>query len=183
MADRHGALLMQRSWPAIDHCLVDRNAQAEIDWVVRLISLVRTIRVEMNVPAAARILLLLKDADETARRRLVGYHDLIVPLARLSSAGLLDGEAPKGSVLDVLDGAAIVLPIADVIDVSLEKARLAREIARLEGEIGRLDEKLANRGFLAKAPAEVVETERERRQEAMRARAKLDEAAHRLATL
>jgi valyl-tRNA synthetase len=151
--------------------------------VVRLISLIRAIRVEMNVPPAARIPLLLKDADETARRRLVGHRDLIVPLARLSSADLLDGETPKGAVLDVIDGAAIVLPVADVIDVSVERARLAREIARLEGEISRMDKKLANRGFLAKAPAEVIETERERRQEAMRARAKLDEAARRLATL
>ena len=183
LADRHGALLMERPWPAVDHCFVDRNAQAEMDWVVRLISLVRAIRVEMNVPPAARIPLLLKDADETARRRLVGHRDLIVPLARLSSADLLDGETPKGAVLDVIDGAAIVLPVADVIDVSVERARLAREIARLEGEISRMDKKLANRGFLAKAPAEVIETERERRQEAMRARAKLDEAARRLATL
>jgi valyl-tRNA synthetase len=183
MADRHGALLMQRPWPAVDQSLVDQDAGAEMDWVVRLISLVRAIRVEMNVPASAKIPLLLKDANETARRRLAGYRDLIVPLARLSSADLLDEEAPKGAVLDVIDGAAIVLPIANVIDVSVEKARLAREIARLEGEISRVDKKLANQGFLAKAPAEVVETERERRQEAMEARAKLDEAARRLAAL
>jgi valyl-tRNA synthetase len=183
LADRHGALLMERPWPGFDSSLVDRQAGAEMDWVVRLISLVRTIRVEMNVPAAAKIPLLLKDADETARRRLAGYHDLIIPLARLSSAGLLDGEVPKGSILDVLDGAAIVLPVSEVIDISAEKARLAKEITRLEGEISRIEKKLANEGFLAKAPAEVVETERERRQEAMRARAKLDEAARRLPTL
>ncbi len=183
MADRHGAPLMQRPWPAIDLSLVDREAGAEMDWVVRLISLIRVIRAEMNVPAAARIPLLLKDADETARGRLAEYRDLIVPLAKLSFADLLDGETPKGAVLDVIDGAAVVLPVADIIDVSVERSRLAREIARLEGEISRMDKKLANEGFLAKAPGEVVETERERWREAMQARAKLDEAARRLATL
>jgi valyl-tRNA synthetase len=183
MADRHGALLTQRPWPAVDQSLVDQDAGAEMDWVVRLISLVRAIRVEMNVPASAKIPLLLKDANETARRRLAGYRHLILPLARLSSADLLDGEAPKGSVLDVLDGAAIVLPIADVIEVSVERARLAREITRLEDEIRRIDRKLGNQDFLGKAPAQVVETERERRDEVMRARAKLDEAARHLAAL
>jgi valyl-tRNA synthetase len=183
MADRHGELLIQRPWPAVHQSLVDQDAGAEMDWVVRLVSLVRAIRVEMNVPASAKIPLLLKDANETARRRLAGYRHLILPLARLSSADLLDGEAPKGSVLDVLDGAAIVLPIADVIEVSVERARLAREITRLEDEIRRIDRKLGNQDFLSRAPAQVVETERERRDEAMRARAKLDEAARRLATL
>jgi valyl-tRNA synthetase len=127
--------------------------------------------------------LLLKDADATARRRLIDHRDLIVPLARLSSADLLDGEAPKGAVLDVVDGATIVLPMTNVIDISVEKARLAKEIARLEGEISRVDRKLANEGFLAKAPAEVVQTERDRRKEALLARAKLDEAARRLSAL
>jgi valyl-tRNA synthetase len=83
----------------------------------------------------------------------------------------------------VLDEATIVLPIAEVIDVEAERARLDKEIARLEGEITRFDRKLANEKFIAKAPAEVVETERERRAEAMSAREKLDEAARRLASL
>jgi valyl-tRNA synthetase len=183
MADRDGVLLIEQPWPIVDPSLIDQGAGAEIDWVVRLISLVRTIRMEMNVPASAAIPLLLKDADETARRRLMDYRELILPLARLSSADLLEREAPSGAILDVVDGATIVLPMANVIDISVEKARLAKEIARLEGEISRVDKKLANEGFLAKAPAEVVQTERDRRKEALQARAKLDEAARRLSAL
>jgi valyl-tRNA synthetase len=183
MADRGGALLIEQPWPIADPSLIDQDADAEIDWVVRLISLVRTIRMEMNVPASATIPLLLKDADETARRRLIGYRDLILPLARLRSADLLDREAPAGAILDVVDGATIVLPMTNVIDISVEKARLVKEIARLDSEISRVDKKLANQGFLAKAPAEVVQTERDRREEALQARAKLDEAARRLAAL
>ena len=183
MADQRGALLIEHPWPSIELYLIDQDAEAEIDWVVRLISSVRAIRVEMNVPVSARIPLLLKDASETARGRLFSHRDLIVALARLSYAEVLDGEAAESAVSDVIDGATIVLPIADVIDVSVEKARLAREITRLETEISRVNGKLANTSFLAKAPPEVVETERERRQEAMQARAKLGEAARRLSAL
>ncbi|MGZ9052921.1 MAG: valine--tRNA ligase, partial [Rhodoplanes sp.] len=106
-----------------------------------------------------------------------------VSLAKLRSADLLDGEASKGAVLDVVDGATIVLPIAEFIDASVERARLVKEITRLESEIRRVDNKLANTGFLAKAPPDVVETERERRQEAIQARVKLGEAARRLSAL
>ena len=73
--------------------------------------------------------------------------------------------------------------MTNVIDISVEKARLVKEIARLDSEISRVDKKLANEGFLAKAPAEVVQTERDRREEALQARAKLDEAARRLTAL
>ena len=84
---------------------------------------------------------------------------------------------------DVIDGATLLLPIAEVIDIGAERARLGKEIGRLDGEIARVDKKLGNDGFLAKAPPEVVETERERRAEALAARGRLDEALRRLAAL
>jgi valyl-tRNA synthetase len=154
-----------------------------MDWVVRLISLVRGVRAEMRVPPGARIPLLLRNASEATLARLDAHRELIASLARLSSAEVLAGGVPKGAVEAVLDEATIVLPIAEVIDVEAERARLDKEIARLDGEITRFDRKLANEKFIAKAPAEVVETERERRAEAMSAREKLDEAARRLASL
>jgi valyl-tRNA synthetase len=163
--------------------LIDATAAAEIDWVVRLITLVRSMRAEMNVPPAAEIPLLLKEAGDEAEARLAAYHDLIISLARLSSAALLDHEVPKGSVQDVLDGATVVLPIGDVIDVSAEQSRLAREVAKLDAEIDRLDKKLSSQGFLAKAPPEVVETERERRVDTAEARDKLRDAVNRLSGL
>ena len=84
-------------------------------------------------------------------------------------------------VQDVLDEATIILPLADIIDVAGEKARLEKEIARLAADIAKFDEKLANREFLAKAPPDVVEKEKERRADAEQARAKLDAAHGRLA--
>jgi valyl-tRNA synthetase len=183
LADRRGEQLILRPWPDLSETLVDATASAEIDWVVRLITLVRSIRAEMNVPAAAEIPLLLKEASDEAKARLAAYRDLIVTLARLSSAELLDHEVPKGSIQDVLDGVRVVLPIGDVIDISAEQSRLARELAKLDAEIDRLDRKLLNQGFLAKAPPEVVETERERRADNAEARNKLHDAVNRLSGL
>jgi valyl-tRNA synthetase len=183
MADRGGTLLIDEHWPRPDRSLIDPAAEMEMDWVVRLVSQVRAVRAEMGVPPGAKIPLLLKDAEEESRTRLATHRHLIADLARLSSVEALEGEVPKGSVQDVLDEATVVLPIAEVIDVAAEKARLSKEIARLDGEITRFDHKLANEKFVAKAPAEVVETERERRAEALQARAKLNEAAQRLASI
>ena len=181
--ERDGQQLITRPWPQPDPSLIDPAADAEMDWVVRLITLVRAVRVEMNVPPGARVPLLLKDADETAQERLGRHRELIVSLARLASADLLDGPVPKGTVQDAIEGATVLLPIAEIIDVAAERARLGKEITRLEGEVARVDKKLANASFIAKAPSAVVETERERRSEALAARTRLDEALKRLSAL
>ncbi len=175
--------LMLTPWPDYDPALIDNAANAEVDWVVRLISQVRAVRVEMSVPPAARIPLLLKDASEATKARLDTYRALISQLARLSEAGLVDGEVPKGSVQDVIDEATILIPLAGVIDVAAETARLQKEIGKLDGEIAKLEAKLGNAGFLAKAPPEVVEEQKTRRDDAGQARDKLQQALRRLASL
>ncbi len=183
LTDRGGRLLGNEPWPLAEARLIDPKAAAEVDWVVRLISQVRAVRTEMNVPAAAKIPLLLKDANATAAARLDCYRPLIESLARVERTALLDGEVPAGSVQDVVEGATLVLPVADFIDIAAEQTRLHREIAKLDEEISRVDRKLANEGFLANAKPEVIETERERRAEAAAARARLGEAVRRLASL
>ena len=90
---------------------------------------------------------------------------------------------PEKFVQTVVDEATFILPVADVIDIDQEKARLAKEIENLDKEIGGYDKKLSNQGFLAKAPADVVETQKERREEAAQAVVKLKEAAARLSAL
>ena len=180
LADRGGAMLADSRWPRLAASAVDREAEADLDWVVRLITQVRSLRTEMNVPPRAEIPLLLEDAGGAAAVRLARHRDLVMSLARLSSAAVLDGAAPRGSVQDVLDEATVILPISDVIDVAGERLRLAKEIERLDGEILKLDRKLANEKFISKAPAEIVEVQRERRSEAAQARARLESAARRL---
>ncbi len=183
LAEGRPYMLISGTWPEFDPGLVDPESAAEMDWVVRLVSQVRAIRAEMRVPPGARVPLLLKDAGDVSQARLATHRDLILGLARLESVELLDGEAPRGVVQDILDEATLFLPLAEVIDVAQEKARLEREIGRLDGDIAKFDKKLANQGFLSKAPPEVVEDQRERRDEAAQARAKLNAAVERLAAL
>ncbi|MAF95663.1 MAG: valine--tRNA ligase [Rhodospirillaceae bacterium] len=181
MADggRDGPLITS-AWPKLGKDLVDADANAEMDWVVRLISQVRAVRAEMNVPPKAKIPLKLKDAGDKAEARMGRHQDLIKRLARLSSLEELDGEVPKGAIQDVIDEATIILPIADVIDLDSEKTRLEKEIAKLNAEVERFEKKLANEKFIANAPEAVVETEREKLEDAINQRAKMDEALGRL---
>jgi valyl-tRNA synthetase len=136
----------------------------------------------MNVPAGAQIPLLLKDASPEAVRRLDTYRDIILRMARLSSAQPTAEPAPKGAIQAVLDEATVVLPLAGVIDVDQEKARLSKEIDKLSGEIAKIDQKLGNANFVSRAPAEVIEEQRDRRATAEAAKQKLADALARLST-
>ena len=174
-------LLMLRAWP--DASFIDTAAKQEMDWVVRLIATIRGVRSEMNVPPGAKIPLLLRDAGVDAQERLERHRDLILGLARLSSAQATDAAVPKGAVQAVIDGATLILPLAEVIDIGAERARLAKELKKLETEIEKIDKKLGNTAFIDRAPAEVVEENRERRAEFETSRTKLAEAAARLAAV
>ena len=179
--DRDGMLISAR-WPDYSGMAADGDAEAEMDWVVRLVSEIRSVRSEMNVPPGARFPLFHKDAGETTGKRLKMYRNLITRLARISDIHPID-EVKPGSVQAVLDEAVFILPLADVIDLSAEKARLEKEIAKIDGEIAKIDKKLSNAGFLAKAPEEVVEENRARRDTETRDREKRAEALERLAAM
>jgi valyl-tRNA synthetase len=102
-------------------------------------------------------------------------------MARLSSIAR-DQAVPKGAVQIVLGGATFVLPLAGVIDVAKEQVRLKKEVERLERDIAAIDRKLADQAFLSKAPPEIVEVQRERREEASEVRARLVDALSRLSS-
>jgi valyl-tRNA synthetase len=177
-AGKNGALIVA-PWPKLDASLADAAASAEMNWVVDLISQIRAVRAEMNVPPAAQIDMILNGGGAEVTRRLETHRDLILRLARLKAIER-DQSVPKGAVQIVLGESTIVLPLAGVIDVDKERARLAREVERLDGEIGKIDRKLGDAAFVAKAPPEVVETQRERRAEAEAAKAKMKDALNRL---
>jgi valyl-tRNA synthetase len=165
-------MLITEAWPQLSLDLVDEEAEAEIDWMVRLIAETRSTRSELNVPAGAKIPLLLIGADKATENRLERYQDLIDRMARLEYSTSAK-EAPAGSVTFVLNGATVALPLKGVVDLPSEAARLAKEIGKLEGEIGKMDQKLGNKQFVDKAPEEVVEELRERRDEAATSVSKL----------
>ncbi|MDD9924576.1 MAG: valine--tRNA ligase, partial [Rhodospirillaceae bacterium] len=177
--NRDGGMLIGEAWPDFGESLDDAAVRAEMNWVVDLISGVRSVRSEMNVPPAAQIPILLTGANETSAAWLDRHGALIRRLARLSSAATGDA-VPEGAVQLVHGEATAALPIADVIDIDQEKARLQSAIAKSEGEIGKLEKKLGNQQFLAKAPEAVVEEQRERLAASQSTRDKLADALERL---
>ncbi|WP_198129025.1 valine--tRNA ligase [Azospirillum argentinense] len=178
--DRANRLISAR-WPEHGAELVDPAARDEMDWVVRAISSVRSMRSEMNVPPAAQIELRLKDAGQESLKRLDTHRDLILRMGRLASVEPLSGPVPKSAVQAVLDEATLVLPLEGIVDLDKERARLTKEIEKLSGEIKKIDAKLSNEQFVAKAPEEVIEEQRDRRDTAEQARDKLQKALEMLA--
>jgi valyl-tRNA synthetase len=133
----------------------------------------------MNVPAAARIPLILKGAGERTEERLMRNCDAVMTLARLASARSGD-EFPKGSAQFVMGEAVAALPLGDVIDLGKERARLQKEQKKMVDEIARLDAKLANQKFIANAPEDVIDEQKEKQKEALARKAHLAEALNRL---
>ncbi len=177
--DDETGLLILTAWPDDNGALGDEASHAEMDWVIRLITGVRSVRAEMNVPADAKIPLLLKGASERTRDRLSDYLDLVSRLARLETVEETD-EIPERSVQIVLDEATLVLPLAEIINVDKERSRLEKEIDKVADEIKKINAKLDNDKFVSRAPYHVVEKQRERRAEAEAVSAKLKEALGRL---
>jgi valyl-tRNA synthetase len=176
-------LLIRTAWPSASPDLVDRDAAAEMEWVVEAISAIRAVRSEMNVPAAARVPLLLKDADRASVERIERHREHFIGLARLDRIEPAPGTVPTGSIQAVVAGATLILPLGEIVDLAREKARLAKEIGRLDGEIAKFATKLANRQFLAKAKPEVIDDQREREAGARRDRDRLKTAYERLAAI
>ncbi len=156
------APLIVTQWPkASDFPRADKAAE-EINWLIGLITAIRSARAEMNVPAGSKIPMAAIAPGAQASLRIDLHRELIARLARLDPVSMAPA-APKGAVQIVHQGAVYALPLAGVIDLAAEKARLAREIDKCVGEIGTIDKKMSNASFVERAPVEIVEENRERR--------------------
>jgi valyl-tRNA synthetase len=172
----HGPLISQ-PWPT--PTAVDAAADAEMGWLVKLISDIRSARAELNVPAGAKLKLLVIGGNEATAARLETHRAAIERLARIEGVDAA-ASAPKASLQIVVGEATYALPVGDVIDLKAESARLQKEIKKLVDEVGKIDAKLANAAFVARAPEEVVEEQRERRAQAEQTGARLSTALERL---
>ena len=170
-------LLILAPWPK-HQGLENAEADAEIGWVIRLISEVRSVRSEMNVPAGAKVPLVVSGASDGTTARAKRHEETILRLARIEAMSF--GKAPAGAVQIVLDEATLALPLAGIIDVAAESKRLKREIDKVGSEIRQLDAKLANEKFVSRAPEHVVEEQRERKADAEATAARLEQALKRL---
>lgn len=171
-------ILALAPWPDLKH-LVDEAAEAEIGWVVDLVTEVRSARSETNVPAGAQIPLVLVNPSADVQARVARWGDIVRRLARLSEISTAEA-APKSSIQLLIRGEVAALPLEGVIDLAAERARLGKEIQKLDVEVSKIDAKLGNADFLKRAPEEVVEEQRERRDEALSRKAKMEEALSRL---
>jgi valyl-tRNA synthetase len=153
------SLLCHAAWPAPE--FEDKAAAGEMNWLVELISGIRSVRAEMNVPPSAMAPLVMVGAGAATRERLSRHEAAIGRLARISGISFADA-APKASAQLVIGEATACLPLGDLIDLAAEAARLRKEIAKASGEIARIEKKLANEKFVANAPEEIVAAEREK---------------------
>ena len=174
MGERNGPIITAR-WPMADAKSLDIAAQKEIDWLIRLVSEIRSSRTELNVPPGARLPLHVRDAsaETTARLERQG-----AALARMARVDLNHAEAPAGGAAQVVvDEATFVLPLEGVIDLGAERARLAKAIAAAEKERDALSGRLGNPSFVERAKPEAVEKARadhaEKSEEAARLHAAL----------
>jgi valyl-tRNA synthetase len=155
------------------------DAKEEVNWLIDLVSKVRSVRAEMNVPPATQVPLVLIGGHAQTRAWLSAYDAAIKRLARVSSIETADKPPPASAQIITADALAC-LPLQGIIDFAAEKARLEKEMARVKSDIARIEAKLGNADFVARAPEEVVEGERDKREEAETRRRKLDEALKRL---
>jgi valyl-tRNA synthetase len=172
--------LVRAPWPA--PCLVTDAAPArdELDWLIRFITAVRTVRAEMNVPPSVKAPIFLRDASPETIVRGAAWLDAASRLARISEIAPAVGDVPRGSAQIVLDEATLILPLAELIDIAAERTRLERDRKRAADEVEKVVRKLSNADFVARAKPEVVEENRERERSFRADIARLDAALARL---
>jgi valyl-tRNA synthetase len=157
----------------------DPAAEAEIGWVVDLVTAIRSVRAEMNITPATLTPLVLAGASDETKGRAQRWNDVVRRMARLGDISFAD-HPPEGAVQLLVRGEVAALPLKGVIDLAAEKTRLDKELAKAEADIKRVDAKLGNEKFVANAPEEIVEEEKEKREAAVARKAKIIEALERL---
>ena len=173
--------LIVAAWPQLDG-LTDPEAQAEMDWLIGLVTDLRRLRAEMNIPPGAQLDVAVIGASAETLARLERQDTLIKRMARLANVTATDS-APQASAQTVVGEATFALLLAGVIDFDAERGRIGKEIAKLEGEIKRLEGKLGNERFIANAPDALVAEQREKLADYATQRDKMAEALERLAAM
>lgn len=168
-------LLINKAWPQYSERLQNPAAESEMSWLTRLISEIRSVRADMNVPAAAKINLLVKDSSAQTCERLKRYDEIIKRMARIESIEQTS-HVPRGALQVILDEAVLILPIADIIDLAAERARLRKQIEKVESDIQKTQAKLNNKEFISNAPDEIVAENKNRITESEKMRHKLSQA-------
>ncbi|MDR3595561.1 valine--tRNA ligase [Clostridium sp.] len=152
------------AWPEFDEALVNKEAEDDMAFIIEAIKGLRNVRAEMNVPPSrkAKVISYIAEDAKKAFNAGVAY---IEKLASASEVEFIDDKAnvPANAVSLVVKGGELFMPLLDLVDKEKELERLNKEVKKLESEIDRIDKKLGNQGFVAKAPAAVIDAEKEKR--------------------
>ncbi len=178
-APRVESTLIGAAWPDLPDSYLDMHASADISWLIRAVTEIRSSRAEIGVPPGARLTLALYNPTDDVKALFDKHGDLIRSLARLEAIETV-GEQPPGSITLLVGGASAFMPLKGLVDLDAERARLTKEIAAFESDIGHVNKKLGNPNFIARAAPEVVEEQREKLAEAEAGRAKQAAALARL---
>ena len=176
-------MLIHQDWPTYTAAdLVDPEADREMNWVSDLVDKIRSVRAEVNVPAGAKIPMLMQNLDAAGRSAWTNNEALIKRLARIETLTETD-TLPKGAATIAVEGGVFALPLADIIDVAAEKERLEKTLSKLTKDMGGLKGRLNNPKFVASAPDTVVAESRELLTQKEAEAAKLKAAIDRLVEL
>lgn len=169
-----GETIMLQAFPEFDASLVDEQALNDLEWIKEVIVAVRNIRAEMNIAPGKPLEVILRGADDNAKRRVSDNIGFLKAMGRLADIRpLAEGEEAPLSVNKLVNGAELLIPMAGFIDKDAELARLDKELEKVEKDITTLDSKLSNDGFVSRAPEAVVAKERERLATCLSAKEKL----------
>jgi valyl-tRNA synthetase len=168
--------IMVQAFPAFNEANVDTDSMADLEWVKQFILAIRNIRGEMDISPNTPLNVLLKNVSNDDQRRLDENKAFLASLAKLESfTALSDGEQAPASATAMVGSLEVLIPMAGLIDVAAEVARLNKQLEKLEKELGRVTGKLNNEKFVSKAPEAVLNKEKAIFAELSEAKAKLVE--------
>ncbi|MEX1276244.1 MAG: valine--tRNA ligase [Bacteroidota bacterium] len=163
LADRKGASLMRSEFPTLDEPWIDARTEEDMAFIQNVISAVRNIRGENNIPPSKEIAVLIRSGNPGNLAVFATYEKYLKKLARVSSIETIgSGVKPKLASSAVVQGTEVFVPLEGLIDPGAERGRLEKEIARLESAVEGIRKKLGNSQFVDRAPQEVVQKEREK---------------------
>ena len=171
--------LITAAWPNYAPEMSNDTAAQHMTWLISMISEIRSVRANMNVPAGAKIQLMVKDADQEVQSHFNDYGEILKRIARLEKIDFVS-EAPKGAIQTLVDQTTLILPIADIIDLDAERERLKKRISKLDDDIQKISSKLNNEKFIQNAPAELIEEQKDLVAEKQSTRAKFSAALEQL---
>ena len=155
--------LITSNWPSLNSGLIDNESIKEIDWLIKVVTGIRSIRSELNLSPVLEIESFVLSDNSKVLQRLNSNRTNLIRLAHLKSIDIIDEER-EGTIKFSVDDSLVMIPITKIIDIKSERNRLNKEIGKLGKEIEQIEKKLSNKNFISKAPSDVVDKQKIRKE-------------------